>query len=240
MSARTRRTSPLLYLFVGLFMVVTVLTCLGIAHQDWVLVTYHSILFDRSTSTDDESAKWLVESPSLSLPPLVAKLKRADANTCERTGKLLGRILDEHPDPTDPEHAQLSLHLASMLQKNYHSFSPAGKREAVRLAYDILEQHLGQWSPNVATALETAGEVVKFSLRDMDLSINLASLAELPGSGNGKGSTMSSRISFEVFRSGRITARSTFWRGSRRTFGWRPRQRSEVRSIIGEIPSCLN
>jgi hypothetical protein len=180
MSARTRRSSPLLYVFVGLFMVVTVVTCLGIAHQDWVLVTYHSILFDRSNSTEDESAKWLVESPALSLPPLVAKLKRVDVNTCERTGKLLGRILDEHPDPTDPEHAQLSLHLASMLQKSYHLFSPAGKKEAVRLAYDILEQHLGQWSPNVATALETAGEVVKFSLRDLDLSINLASLGELP------------------------------------------------------------
>jgi hypothetical protein len=179
MSQRSRRTSPFLYLGVGLFMVLTVLTCLGIAHQDQVLVTYHSILFERS-SESTSSADWLRERPSLSLPPLVAMLERPPADVCERTGNLLQQMLDARPDPTDPEHAQLSLHLASMLQKGYHRFSPAGKKEAVHLAYDILEQHLGEWSPNVATALATAGEVVRLSLRDLSPSINLVSLEELP------------------------------------------------------------
>jgi HEAT repeat protein len=180
MVSRSRRSSRWLYLLVALFMVVTVVTCLGIAHQDLVQVTYHLVLFDRSPDLQSPSARWLVERPSLSLSPLVSKLRKSDLSVCDRTGKLLQQILKEHNDPTDPEHAQLSLHLASMLQKGYQTFSPAGKTESVRLAYEILEQHLGQWSPNVASALETAGEVIRYAMRDINPAINVVALEELP------------------------------------------------------------
>jgi HEAT repeat protein len=187
MGARSRPSSRGLYVFVALFMVVTVVTCLGIAHQDLVLVTYHLFRFDQSTGSDDQSGRWLAEQPSLSLSPLVSKLRQSDPAVCLRSGKLLGEILHEHGDPTNPEHAQLSLHLASLLQKGYTSFSEPGKKQAIHLAYGILEQHLNEWSPNVASALETAGDVIKFAMRDINQNINLAALDELPSVWQWKG-----------------------------------------------------
>jgi HEAT repeat protein len=180
-------SGSLLYVIVAGVVVSTVLSCLAFAHSELILVQYYLSTYVDSESSDGQSHQWLADHPSLSVPLLVDKLHEDDPVVCKRSGELIAEIHRSHPDPTNPEDAQISLNLASMLQKQYSAFSLPGKLQAVRLAYDILEQHLGRWSPNVATALATAGQVVSDSLKDLNPQVQVCALEQLPRAWEWKG-----------------------------------------------------
>ena len=180
MGPRARTSGSLLYVTVAGVVVLTVLSCLAFAHSELILVQYYLATYVDAESSDAGSHHWLAAHPSLSVPLLVGKLHESDPVVCERAGQLISEIHRSHPDPTNPEDAQISLNLASMLQKQFGTFSIPGKLQGIQLAYDILEQHLGHWSPNVATSLATAGQVVLDSLRDPNVQIQVAALDELP------------------------------------------------------------
>jgi len=180
MGSRASTSGSFLYVIVAGVVVLTVLSCLAFAHSELILVQYHQFKYIDTEASDTPSHHWLAEHPSLSIPLLVARLHDQDEVTCQRAGDLISEIQHAHPDPTNPDDAQLSLSLGSLLQKNFASLSLPGKLQAIRLAFDILEQHLGRWSPNVATAINSAGRVVTDGLRDPNSQVQVATLEQLP------------------------------------------------------------
>lgn len=180
MSSRASASSSLLYVMTGGIVVLTVLSCLAFAHSELILVQYHQFRYIDTDNAETSSRQWLSEHPSLSIPLLVARLHENDELVCQRAGDLISEIQHAHPDPTNPDDAQISLSLGSLLQRNFGTFSAPGKLQGIRLAFDILEQHLGRWSPNVATAINSAGRVVTDGLRDPNSQVQVATLEQLP------------------------------------------------------------
>lgn len=145
---------------------------------DQMLVHYHVGRMVQSEEAS-ESARWLHERHHLALPAVLPKLSQEDATVCQRCGSFLQEVLAEHHDPTDPEDSHLCLLMATMLHEQYRNYSVSGCMVAVDLAFEILEQQLSKWSPNVPTALESAGELVLTGLSDMNPAIRQHTLTRL-------------------------------------------------------------
>jgi hypothetical protein len=183
-----------LYLSTAAVVVATVFGCLAFVHREQWLVpiyAYRHVHTPDSQGTDSNAKEvedWLLQRPVLALPVLVSRLEDRDAAVCRRATRTLLEILRRHPDPTRPEDAQLSLTLGSLLSRQYAGYSPAGKAEAVTLAFAVLEQHLARWSPNVSTSLATAGQVVLSSLREIDPLVLESTLRGLPAAWRWNGS----------------------------------------------------
>lgn len=147
--------------------------------RDQMLVHYHANCLVNSDGADPEVEEWLQARPLLTLPVLLPYLKSTDGETTQKCGEFVERTLAAHDDPTDPGDAHISMLVAAMLDEQYSSYSVRGCQEAVDLAYRILEHQLNNWSPHVATALETAGNVVLKGLSDTNPQIRQHSLERL-------------------------------------------------------------
>lgn len=160
-----------LYLTCATLLIVTILGCVLYVQRDLVLVYYHTSIFLTEDEPPEGNDRWLCARPNLSAPVLLSHLSNDDHVVCRRASTLLERILDDHPDPTNPEASHLSLAVAARLHQDYPRLSRYGRAEAVELAVRVLASQLGRWSPTVPTALETAGEVLLESLADDDLLV---------------------------------------------------------------------
>lgn len=182
-----RTWGSLIYLAAATALGASVLACVAYVQRDQLLVYWYVHQHVTDAGDEGETRPWLAERGALSVPVLVDQLSSPDRSVCERASELLSRFLQEHGDPTEPDDAQFSLSLASMLHARYSTFSAAGRVEAVRVAYEILKDHLDQWSPNVPTALKTAGSVVLSGLKDPHREVHEAALDRLGQTWNWKG-----------------------------------------------------
>ena len=174
------RTGSILYAVAATALIITVACCVAFAHREQLIVHYYVESHLSSASPSEETRAWLLERPPLSSPILVEKLASSSETACSRAGRLLGAMLAECKDPADPQDAHLSLSLSSMIHQGYAGFSPAGRVEATNLSLDILRRHLSEWSPNVPTALATAGQTLLSALLDPSPQVQRAALGGLP------------------------------------------------------------
>lgn len=178
MSQRRRGLGTFFLLSAGT-LVVTVVSCLAYVNRDQWLVHYH-VRQAVSDAAPETSLAWLTARPSLALPLLLSRLADPEPELCGRAGKAIERIVANNNDPTTPEQSHVSLALAAKIHDVFDQFSPAGKQQAVAVTKSILKAHLSQWSPNVPTALQTAGDVLHMTLCDTDVSVALSALKVLP------------------------------------------------------------
>ena len=184
---RKRKRGPML-LSGAVLLTFTVLGCVVYSQRDHLLVYRHVDVVARDDDPAGRSARWLRERELLAVPVLASRLESADRGECRRVGSLIVRILAKHSDPTDPRDAHLAIALAANLRRSYGRLSTQGRLEAVGIAFRILRTHLLEWSPNVPTALATAGEVVLMSSNDANVSVRERALRSMPEIWSWKGS----------------------------------------------------
>ncbi|QDU63899.1 hypothetical protein Pan216_47800 [Planctomycetes bacterium Pan216] len=166
MMPKGSRTQGLLYLVCAGLLVLTVAGCVVYSLRDQILVHYNAWRYVNAPNPDEELGEWLAQRQILSLPILASYLRQEDSGICRNAGAFISEVIDRHPDPTDPEHVHLALLIASRLHEMYPTYSHFGREQAVGVAYQLLGKHLATWSPNVPTALETAGGVILLALQD--------------------------------------------------------------------------
>lgn len=147
--------------------------------RDQMLVHYHAAQYVSADEASPATAQWLHERPLLTLPVMLPHLKSTDPEVTRRCGEFVRQVLDEHNDPTDPSDAHVLLLVAAMLDEQYPTYSVNGCAIAIDLAMQILEGQLNDWSPAVATALGTAGGVVRNGLTDTNPAIRQHTLERL-------------------------------------------------------------
>lgn len=172
----TKAKHGALYVVCAGALILTVAGCVLYAQRDQLLVHYYASKNAASDSPSANTQAWLQERSMLALPAVLGYLKQSDAATCRRSSRLVRQILDANKDPTDPESAHITLAVAAKLHEEYGSLSCEGKIEAVGLAFEILTNNLARWSPNVPTAIETAGGLITTALLDHDSKVQEATL----------------------------------------------------------------
>lgn len=176
---RRHRKFGTLYLICALGLVLTVAACVVYVQQDQLLVGYQVRQYLQTEA--EAEAEWLIERRYLSLPIVLDELAQPDNTVCRRVGDLVERTVARYPDPTNPGDSHLTLLVAAKLNHDYSTFSPAGRSQAVRLTVLVLSRHLKDWSPNVPTALETAGGVLVTALHDPDGEIRSQAIESMYG-----------------------------------------------------------
>lgn len=173
-----RKLGPLYLMCAGLF-VLTVVGAVLYVQRDLLLVHYHVWQATDPGETPAGSATWLRERTHLALPVLLSQFADRDPDRCNKAAELLRDLLSGYRDPTNPEHSHLTLSVATKLREVFSTLSPTGKARAVDVARGVLAVHLDAWSPNVPTALETAGGIFESALRDPSIEVRLAALGQL-------------------------------------------------------------
>jgi phage tail protein X len=159
-------------------LILTIAGCVLYMQWDEILLTRRVRQFVESDQPSDGTVEWLSKHRFAASQAVIAHLANADPAVARRTHKFIAATLAENPDPTNPEHSHIGLTIAAKLHQGFDGFSEAGRTEAASLAFLVLRQHLAQWSPNVPTALESAGELVCRVLAVDDPAVQQAGLRE--------------------------------------------------------------
>jgi HEAT repeat protein len=173
--ARSGRRLSRLYVG-GLFLlVVTVIGCVVYMQWEQLRLRYHARRFVDQGESSSEAV--LRSHTSGALPVVTTCLTQAAPEAAGRIERFWKQVLSENSNPAEPVHSQLSLSLAAKLQLGWTRFNVAGRRVAAVLAFHVLSIHLRDWSPDVPTAIESAGTVYCQALEDEDSSVRHRALA---------------------------------------------------------------
>ncbi|MGL5096068.1 MAG: HEAT repeat domain-containing protein, partial [Planctomycetia bacterium] len=177
--SRRRGKLGFYYLVSAGVLVLTVLGCVVYALSDQWMVYVRVRQVAAANETSTQAIDWLTARPTLSLPALVDMLESPDAVVCRRTGAVVERILREHADPTNPADSHITLGAAALLNQRFAALSEPGRRTSTTAAFLVLRHQLRVWSPNVPTALTTAGEIVRAAMADESANVRSEAFAAL-------------------------------------------------------------
>jgi hypothetical protein len=163
----------------GLLLLTPVVLCVVYVQREMLLARLRVGRWVDEPDSPESLRRWLIERPQLTMPLLTGRFADLETQHAQRAGEVVAAMLDS-AEYLEPELVQSSFAAAASLHREYPRLPTPGRRQALALAYRLLERHLGRWSPHVPTVLDSAGQVLLASLYDEDATLKREALETLP------------------------------------------------------------